>query len=68
MEKMYCLKEVAQLIGIKYPTLVRDWRQRLLPYGVEYINVALDPGKSCTPRFPESSIKNFIKARRGIQN
>ena len=68
MEKFYTLKQVAEIIGIKYSTLCKDWRKRLLPYNVNYINVALDPKKSCTPRFPESGIQRFVQARRGIQN
>lgn len=68
MEKLYSLKQVGEILGIKYSTLCKDWRKRLLPYGVEYLNVAINPEKACTPRFPESSIKRFLQSRRGIQD
>lgn len=67
MEKLYTLKQVAEIIGIKYTTLVKDWRQRLLPSGANYINISVNPEKECTPRFRQVDIETFIRARLGIQ-
>lgn len=67
MEKLYTLKQVAEIIGIKYSTLVKDWRQRLLPSGANYINISVNPEKECTPRFRQRDIEKFLQSRLGIQ-
>lgn len=67
MEKLYTLRQVGEIIGISYSVLCKDWRKRLLPYGVNYVNVAVDPTKSCSPRFRQVDIETFIRARLGIQ-
>lgn len=62
MEKLLTVKEVAGVLNISYETFRKDWRKRLLPFGVNPISL-----KPRGYRFKPSEIESAIQKMRVIQ-
>jgi len=69
VERLLTIKDVAGILNISYRTFRSDWRERLLPYGVNPLNVSKKNASARHQiyRFKPSEIEAALERMRVIQ-